>query len=172
MNNGGSNGDYCINNLTINSDKMFKGGLSTSVIKGDFKHTLNDKTYTMNFNNKKINTIEIDLVDNLYKTLDFKKQFITAYKIDLINCDFNSITGIFHRIGANNGVNLKPNDLTLNYLTTNEKGIGIGSDYKTNYDLTQGFLISCNGITNLTGTNKKIRIIYEYVNIITNKLRR
>ena len=165
---GGSTNEYNINNLTINSDKMFKGGLHTGRIRGIFKHTINNISYTMNFNDKRKGIIELDLIDGLYKTLDFQNILITSYRIDLINCDFNSINGVYHRKGSSNGVKLKPSDLTLTYLECDKKGLGLGSDYGIDYTKTQGFLISCAGITDITDTGKKIRIIYDYVNITTN----
>ena len=165
--NGGSTNEYTINNLTINSDKMFKGGLHTGRIRGVFKHTINNISYTMNFNDKRKGIIELDLKDGLYKILDFQNILITSYRVDLINCDFNSINGIFYRKGASNGLNLKPTDLTLTYLECDKNGLGLGSDYNTDYTKTQGFLISCGGITGITDTGKKIRIVYDYVNIIT-----
>ena len=165
---GGSTNEYTINNLTINSDKMFKGGLHTGRIRGIFKHTINNISYTMNFNDKRKGIIELDLNDGLYKILDFQNILITSYRVDLINCDFNSINGVYHRKGSSNGLNLKPTDLTLTYLECNKKGLGMGADYGIDYTKTQGFLVSCAGITGITDTDKKIRIIYEYVNIITN----
>ena len=58
--------------------------------------------------------------------------------------------------------------MTLTYLECGKNGLGLGSDYGIDYTNTQGFLISCAGITGITDTGKKIRIIYDYVNIITN----